>query len=68
MKKLIEKALSKASSRLNVLCEDHEIVSFNQLQGKDVMATLPDRHWQKHDFYRVCARQTRIVIYENQYH
>ena len=26
MKKLIEKALSKASSRLNVLCEDHEIV------------------------------------------
>ena len=35
------------------------------LHGRDVMANLPDRFWQRHDFF---YRLRLIVVYEKKYH
>ena len=61
---MAETVLSKVLSHLNILREDRKIVLkpeqetavSESLHGRDVMAV-----WQKHDFYCVRARLTRIV-------
>ena len=77
--KIIEKALSKALLRLKILCEYRKIVNCqtrarnsrsNFPQRKDVMAVSATGFRKSMTFpvFHSLRSQTRIAVYENQYH